>query len=57
MSEATTTDLYEVTMAMSCLREGTTGPAKAGVASRTRPTAAVPEPGTNRIRITSVPLR
>ncbi|MGO4758738.1 nicotinate phosphoribosyltransferase, partial [Streptomyces sp. 2MCAF27] len=27
MSEATTTDLYEVTMAMSYLREGMTGPA------------------------------
>ncbi|GAA3206837.1 hypothetical protein GCM10020256_02090 [Streptomyces thermocoprophilus] len=27
MSDATTTDLYEVTMALSCLREGMTGPA------------------------------
>ncbi|MFD7766115.1 nicotinate phosphoribosyltransferase [Streptomyces sp. NPDC059787] len=37
MSEATTTDLYEVTMAMSYLREGMTGPATFGLFVRDLP--------------------
>ncbi|MEV6616650.1 nicotinate phosphoribosyltransferase [Streptomyces sp. NPDC051051] len=37
MSDATTTDLYEVTMAMSYLREGTTGPATFSLFARSLP--------------------
>ena len=37
MSDATTTDLYEVTMALSYLREGMTGPATFGLFVRDLP--------------------
>ncbi|MFB7242044.1 hypothetical protein ACFCYX_06150 [Streptomyces populi] len=61
MTNATTTDPYEVTMAESCSREGTTAPAAFSLSVRdlrVAPVAARPErsaPAARRIRASVAP--